>query len=448
MRRGLIFLITDGPSVRAQRLHNLLCSQGYEVRESVGISLISPAKTPGSRALIIIEGDRHGGWDGVKKAEQIRQFNLRLPILLITSSSSENLAIAALKARVTDYIKDTCSLEDIVANVNGVFDEMAQETFSTQPQGSESELHEEISMIGTSPIMQKIKTGIKNIANSDCTVLITGETGTGKDLSAELIHKASQRHQQPFVSINCAAIPETLFESELFGYEKGAFTGAVSSTGGKLEQAHGGTILLDEVGDIPAHSQAKLLRVIETKTVQRLGGKGTIPLNARIIAATNQELEHLVEEGKFRSDLFYRLNVARLHLPPLRDRKEDIPLLLTHYLKNLQLQSPQEVKEFTKDALHVLTNYSWPGNVRELRNFLEATFIYPLPQKISFEHFPEHLHAKLQIKEGPTLDESSIITEALLKTNWNKSKAAQVLKWSRMTLYRKMEQHGIKKKFT
>ena len=240
---------------------------------------------------------------------------------------------------------------------------------------------------------------------------------------------------------------ETLFESELFGYEKGAFTGATATTIGKFEQAKGGTILLDEVGDIPAHSQAKLLRVIESKTVHRLGGREIIPLKARILAATNQELEPLVEEGRFRSDLYYRLNVARVQLPPLRDRKDDIPLLLEHYIKNLQPQSAQEVEGFTEEALKALLHYEWPGNVRELRNFLEATFVNGLPKKISLENFPEHFHRKLQITEGPIQDECSTLIRALLKTNWNKSKAAQTLHWSRMTLYRKMEKHGILKVF-
>ena len=419
MSRPSIFVVMDGLSNQTGPLKFRLSQEGYEVIESVGINNILTILSfdpKHSQGLVIVEAHRNGGWDGVKIAEQIRQTYKNLPLLLITSHSSEQLAMAARKSEVNAYLIEPCSLEEIVANVNRLFAGSIQGAPHITPPASATNLNEDLSLIGQSQAIQKIKTCIRNIAASECTVLITGETGTGKGLSAELIHKNSRRHQEPFVSVNCAAIPETLFESELFGYEKGAFTGANATTIGKFEQAKGGTILLDEVGDIPAHSQAKLLRVIESKTVHRLGGREGIPLKARILAATNQELEQLVEEGRFRSDLYYRLNVARIQLPPLRDRKEDIPLLLAHYIKTLQPQLGHKVEGFTEESLEALKNYDWPGNVRELSNFLEATFVNGLPKKISFENFPEHFHRKLQITagpiqvtEGPIQDECSIL---------------------------------------
>jgi transcriptional regulator with PAS, ATPase and Fis domain len=281
------------------------------------------------------------------------------------------------------------------------------------------------------------------VAPTQSTVLITGETGTGKELAAELIHRNSSRHKKPFVCINCAALPENLVESELFGYERGAFTGAIASKQGKFEQAEGGTVFLDEIGDMSPYAQAKILRAIEIKEVYRLGGKGSISLNVRVIAATNQDIERLVAQEKFRKDLYYRFNVAMVHLPPLRDRKEDIPPLLGHYIRELNQRFGREVEGFTQEAMESLLHYDWPGNIRELKNLLEATFINLPSRKIAFMDLPKQFQRRLQETEGLPKSERDQVLSALFATKWNKSKAAQKLHWSRMTLYRKMAKYHI-----
>jgi transcriptional regulator with PAS, ATPase and Fis domain len=284
---------------------------------------------------------------------------------------------------------------------------------------------------------------MRQVAQTDSNVLITGETGTGKQLVAEMIHRNSLRRDRAFVCINCAAIPDTLLESELFGYERGAFTGAFSLKEGWLKAANGGTAFFDEIGDMSHYAQAKILRTIETKELQRLGAQKSIALNLRVIAATNQDLEGLMSEGKFRKDLYFRLNVARVHLPPLRDRKEDIPLLLQHYIRELNLRFGREIEGFTDEALECLLQYSWPGNIRELKNLVEAIFVSLPSRRISVMDLPQHFIKQLRIREDCPQGERDRLLAALLSTNWNMSKAAQKLQWSRMTVYRKVAKYRI-----
>jgi transcriptional regulator with PAS, ATPase and Fis domain len=298
-------------------------------------------------------------------------------------------------------------------------------------------------LIGESAPMQEIKAYISKVAATESNILIMGETGTGKELVAELLHKNSPRQHKPLVCINCAAIPDSLVESELFGHERGAFTGAHATQDGLLKQAAGGTVFFDEIGDMSPYAQAKILRAIERKEVQRVGGKHSMAVDIRIIAATNQDLEHLVTEGKFRSDLFFRLNVARIHLPPLRDRKEDIPLLCMHYIQELNRRLGREVEGLSDTAWEALLRYAWPGNVRELKNLLEAVFINLPSRRIAFVDLPEPFRQRVSAVAGLPQDERERLLSALFATNWNKSKAAQQLHWSRMTLYRKMTKYQI-----
>lgn len=300
-------------------------------------------------------------------------------------------------------------------------------------------------LIGESPSMREIKTYIDKVATSNSNVLITGETGTGKELVADLIHRKSLRYQGPFVSINCAAIPDGLLESELFGYERGAFTGAHALKEGQLKLADGGTAFFDEIGDMSPYAQAKILRAIEGKAIYRLGGKRRIPLNIRVIAATNQDLEQLVSQEKFRKDLYFRLNVARIHLPPLRERKDDIGLLCQHYLSELNQRFGRQVEGFTDDVRDCMIHHGWPGNVRELKNLLEATFLNAPCGKIAFTDLPEQFRQRFREAASLPQDERERLLSALFSTNWNFSKAAQQLHWSRMTLYRKLGKYQIVK---
>jgi DNA-binding NtrC family response regulator len=363
-----------------------------------------------------------------------------MAVILLTSQSSEERAVAALRLGALDYFKPPFSLEAIAASVARGVAESKATTGGAPPQGEDREGPR---LLGTSDRIREINSYIARVGDSQSTVLITGETGTGKELTASLIHQHGARGDRPFVCINCAAIPDTLLESELFGFERGAFTGAHASRAGKLQQADGGTVFFDEIGDMNAFAQAKILRAIETKEVHRVGGRAGIPVDVRVIAATNQELDQKVGDGHFRQDLFYRLNVARIHLPPLRDRKEDLPILLDHYIRLFNQRFARHLKGFSPEALAYLLRYSWPGNVRELRNLVEAIYINRPPEWISVDDLPETFRRRIEETEGLPEDERNRVLSALFATNWNKSQAAQRLRWSRMTLYRKMAKYHI-----
>jgi len=291
--------------------------------------------------------------------------------------------------------------------------------------------------------MQETRKNLRKAASSDCTVLITGETGTGKELAAEFIHANSSRQNQAFVCINCAAIPDSLLEAELFGHTKGAFTGAEGVRDGLLLEANGGTVFLDEIGDMSLMAQAKILRVLENKEVCRIGGNRITQLNIRFVAASNQQLEDMVSRGSFRKDLFFRLNVARIHLPPLRERKEDIPLLLQHYCSSFRQHSGSPVPEFSDESLQCLMQYDWPGNIRELKNTVEWLLLGDVPCQIKPEHLPGNLRAMIEASPSLSEDERNALLSALFSAKWNKSKAAKKLHWSRMTLYRKIAKYQI-----
>jgi two-component system response regulator HydG/two-component system response regulator AtoC len=294
-------------------------------------------------------------------------------------------------------------------------------------------------IIGESNVIRALRDYLPKVAARDCSVLITGETGTGKERIAEAIHGLSARRNREMICINCAALPESLLESELFGYEKGAFTGAHVRYTGKLKTADGGTLLLDEIGDMSLPCQAKVLRALETREISPLGGNGKVSLDARIIAATNQELLPLVEQNRFRKDLFYRINVVHLALPPLRERKEDIPLLFQHYLNHFNQRFNERVEGATPDVLAALMRYDWPGNIRELRNLIEFLFIEPR-STVAFDQLPQNLR---RLGEVSGRSEKERLVEALCSSNWNKSRAARELKWSRMTLYRKLDKYQL-----
>jgi DNA-binding NtrC family response regulator len=295
-------------------------------------------------------------------------------------------------------------------------------------------------LVGTSPAIAAVRAYTLKVAASDASVVVTGETGTGKEIVARLIHRHSRRRGL-FVPLNCAAIPDGLLESELFGHERGAFTGAHAGQDGKLRLADGGSIFFDEVADLSGYAQAKLLRAIETREIYRLGGKRAVAFDARVIAATNVDLEDLVREGRFRKDLFFRLSVAHVHVPPLRERLEDVPALLEHCVRELRDRSDCCFSGFGADALEHLMGYAWPGNVRELRNLVELMAVDVTSGEVRAGHLPARFTAgrRVEARKG----ERERLLAALETTNWNKSRAAQQLQWSRMTLYRKMAKYQI-----
>jgi PAS domain S-box-containing protein len=308
-------------------------------------------------------------------------------------------------------------------------------------------------MVGKDPAIQKIFDIVPVVASSDATILIEGPTGTGKDVLAKVIHNTSMRSKKPLVKVNCAALPDNLLESEMFGYVKGAFTGAEKDKPGRFQEADGGTIFLDEIGDLPLSLQAKLLRVLEDKEFYPLGSRKTTKVDVRIISATNQNLDRLVRERRFREDLFYRLNVMRLDLPPLKDRKGDIPLLISHILKRLCAIRDTMVEKFSYDAMEVLLNYDYPGNVRELENIIEHALIVCQDKIIERNHLPLSLQAGISVplpeEERRPFDkeiefsEKSFILDMLRKNNWNKGQTAAALNMNRTTLWRKMKKYNI-----
>jgi two-component system response regulator HydG/two-component system response regulator AtoC len=369
-------------------------------------------------------------------AEQICTLKHDLPIILITQNSSEKLLLSALRIGVRDCFKVPVNHDELLHGIGRCLGQVAL------PAASREEGN--VSLVGDSRLMQETTAYIKKLARSNSNVLITGETGTGKELAAELLHACSARKSEPLVCVNCAALPETLVESELFGHEKGAFTGALTSRGGRFEQAHNGTIFLDEISQMSLHAQAKILRVIENKKVCRVGGQRDVEVNMRSIAASNDDLERLVAEKKFREDLYYRLNVGRVHMPSLRERKEDIPSLVQYYINRLNRTIGSTVQGFTDESWNCLMACDWPGNVRQLKNVVEASFIDLPSREIEFIRLPDQVRRCLLQPLQTVATEKEQLLAALTHTRWNKSQAAAQLNWSRMTLYRKIKKYSLK----
>ena len=437
-------LIIKSDDILFQRLKKLLASNPYRL---TSVSFGSDIETHFARAMpdlvIICSSDANHG-DGLKAATEIRRQSPTIPIILITRFSSEARVIEALRAGVNDYFKVPYSDQALLKSIARLLSVSAVPSNNGNrpcPNGSCSINCQP--MIADSDAMQELLTYLYKIAPTDSTVLVTGETGTGKELVAETIHCSSHRAARPFVSVNCAALPENLVESELFGFSRGAFTGAVAGKKGKFELAEGGTVLLDEIGDMNLHAQAKILRSIEQKEVYPLGGKEAVPLDVRVIAATNRDPEELHSAGKFRDDLYYRLNVVRIHLPPLRERKEDIPNLADLAINKLNQQYDRNIYGLSDDALANLMRYDWPGNIREFMNLIEATYVHPRGKKIRLEHLPPVFRNKLKQEHLPGDRERNYIVSSLISTNWHKANTARKLKWSRMTLYRKIIKYNI-----
>lgn len=306
-----------------------------------------------------------------------------------------------------------------------------------RPRPSDREVQDALqAIVGISPAMQALRRSLPRLASADCSVLITGETGTGKECVAQALHRLSPRHAAPLVSINCAALPDSLLDSELFGYERGAFTGAATSYPGKITLAQGGTLFLDEIGDMPLTAQAKLLRVLETREVFPIGALRCRQVDFRIVAATHGALESAVRAGRFRADLFYRLNVARVELPPLRERRDDVAVLFEHFAQQLAARSRFGRLRLDAAALSRLARHDWPGNARELRNLVEAACIVFEGEALGIDALPL---PSLAVDDG----EPKRILDALERCEWNRSRAAVLLHWSRMTLYRKMKHWHI-----
>lgn len=440
-----VVLVHGIDDILRQNLTSRLVHHEFKVIESTERSDPAAQIRMALPELVIVSSYRKAFEKGLKAIKKIRQLDRNLPIILIAGKSSEAKAIAAIKAGVNDYFKLPFSCDAVAKSAKRILATITHRTIYNEVLKHESTRIGKY-IIGESKTMREVKSYLLKVARADSTVLITGETGTGKELAANLIHYKSPRHRSPFVCINCAALPENLVESELFGYDRGAFTGAVADKPGKFELASGGTVFLDEISDMNQYAQAKILRSIETRDYFHLGGKNPITLDARVIAATNQDPGKLISNGVFRKDLYYRLNVARIHLPPLRERKEDIPRLVNHALHKLNYRFNRKIEELSEEAMTCLFRYGWPGNVRELMNLLEAVYINLPSRSVVKLDLPAPIQKQLKLTANSSREERKRIVSALMETNWNKSTAAQKLNWSRMTLYRKLEKYKITEK--
>jgi len=384
--------------------------------------------------------------EGTEILKAIRNLNSGTPVIMISGHATIDKAVEAIKLGAYNFLEKPLSQERIIIEIENALEKQRLEQENIALKKS---IHEQWQLIGESPAMRQLKEKIAKAAVSDGRVLIFGESGTGKELIARALHNQSNRRNNPFIEVNCAAIPLDLIESELFGHEKGSFTGAFESRKGKFELAHGGTLFLDEIGDMSLTTQAKVLRVIETQEFQRVGGSRKIKVDVRIIAATNKDLEEEIKNGRFRQDLFFRLNVIPMHVPPLRERKEDIPLLVNHFLKMFARQYGQKVKNISQSALKALMEYDWPGNVRELKNTIERFVIMSSSDVIETVDFSPSQVMKFSYTSFRTLREAreqferDFITQKLRENNWNISKTADELEIERSNLHRKIKALGI-----
>ncbi len=451
MKRYNILLIDDDESLRKVISHNLI-SEGYRVTSASdgreGISLFKNGEFD-----LVVTDLKMPDLDGMEVLREVKRLNRDTLVIMITAYGTIEKAVEALKAGAYDYITKPFNRDEIKIAVEKALQVKRLEEENLKLKFELNEKFKFDNIIGVSSKFIDVLQVIKRVSKTDSTVLLLGESGTGKELIARAIHCNSSRNDKSFVIVNCAAIPEDLLESELFGHQKGSFSGAIENKSGKFEHANGGTIFLDEIGDLKLGLQAKLLRVLQEKTIDKVGGADTIEVDVRVIAATNQDLPKLIEEGTFREDLYYRLSVIPVKIPSLRERRGDIPLLVEHFLKIFK--APSNVK-FSPEAMRVMENYSWRGNVRELGNVIERALVLRKGDIINSDGLPEEVRFSSAItgnlilelpEEGISLEdvEKELLIKALDKNNWNQSKAATFLRITRATLIYRMEKYNLKK---
>jgi len=432
-------LVVDDEKNILEALSGILEDEGYEViTASSGEEAITRFKEFSPDAVLL--DIWLPGIDGIEVFKRLKETNNSIPVIMISGHGSIDTAVNMVKSGAHDFLEKPLDLEKVLVVIRN-----AIEVHELKRRLKE----ERWEIVGESPVMRELKETIKRAAPSHGRVIIYGESGTGKELVARAIHKESNRCDRNFVEVNCAAIPHELIESELFGHEKGSFTGAFERKKGKFEMAHEGTLFLDEIGDMSLTTQAKVLRVIETQEFQRVGGNKNISVDVRIISATNKNLKEEIKNGNFREDLYFRLNVIPIYIPPLRERKEDIPLLAEYFLKFFAEQYGQKPKSLSKSAINTLMNYDWPGNVRELKNTIERFVIINPSEIIEFHNASFLRDETINIYECKTLKEArdnferTFIIKKLREHNWNVSKTAEELEIERSNLHRKIKSLGI-----
>jgi len=444
-----ILVVDDDQNIR-KVLRELLDKEGFNVLTASDVDKALPFIDIQDLDLIVTDL-KMPGKSGMDLLTLCHEKRPAVPVIMITAFGNVEAAVTAMKKGAYDFITKPFDENELLNVIEKAISEseMNKELISTY---FDKETHFS-QIIGKTPMIQQVLQMVQKIAPTDSTVLITGETGVGKELIALEIHSGSQRRNHPFVKVNCAAIPETLLESDLFGHEKGAFTGAVTTKPGRFEIAHKGTILLDEIGEMPLHLQAKLLGVIQDKSFDRVGGVKTIKVDTRIIAATNQDLQSAVQSGKFRSDLFYRLNVVPIHIPPLRERKDDLIPLVGYFLKKFIGKYLKKINNVSPEIMATFSNYDWPGNIRELENVLERMVLMSETDTLTLDQLPAEIRGAISTVEASTLKEKvdtisqmterQMIIDALNKTNQNRTKAAKLLGISRRTLQNKIKEYSL-----
>jgi two-component system nitrogen regulation response regulator NtrX len=445
-------LVIDDESAIRDSLKMILEYEGYEVQGAAtgqdGLTLAD--REPADLALLDI---KMAGMDGLEVLQRLRATHETLPVIMISGHATVSTAVEATKLGAFDFIEKPLSTERVLVSVRNALDQqrLTQEVVAFRR--TETLKHQ---LVGDSPAVRGVLDAVKRAAPTSATVLIAGESGVGKELVARAIHRNSLRTRERFIQVNCAAIPDDLIESELFGHEKGSFTGATEKQIGKFEQADRGTIFLDEVGDMSLKTQAKVLRVLQEGEVERLGSARTIKVDVRVIAATNKRLEEEVEKGQFREDLYFRLNVIPIHVPPLRERPGDIGLLVRHFLDMASRENNLRPKRVTEGAMAVLERQRWRGNIRELRNTIERLVIMTPAETIDVAHLPEVMRVDGvgrapdnevvragTLREHKEVAERAFLVQKLRETGWNISKTAEVIDTPRSNLYKKLEQYRI-----
>lgn len=449
MKRQCRILVVDDEEVARESLAVWLKEDGYPVETAVsGQDAVAKALRH-EFAICFVDLKMPGGMDGLETMRELRNLQPDASFIIITAYATVETAIRAMKEGAQEYIIKPCNLEEISLLVQRTAKLRAlqrENAILRKKLRRQYRLHD---IISKNPRMHEIFHLIEQVAGLRSTVLIQGESGTGKELVARAIHYSGDRAGKPFITVSCGALTETLLESELFGHEKGAFTGAAARKKGKFEVAEGGTLFLDEIGDIPPKLQVDLLRVLQERSFYRVGGTEEVRVDVRIIAATNRDLRAAVEQGAFREDLYYRLNVISIHLPPLRQRREDIPLLADFMLERLNHELGRQIEGISEDALRLLMNYDWPGNVRELENAMERAMVTSQNRMLSQQDFAFLLHDERlkgwSVPPNMTLEELErlAIISTLERTRGNIKAAAELLGIDRSTLYDKLHRYGI-----
>jgi DNA-binding NtrC family response regulator len=442
-------LIVDDEQIVRESLANWLKEESYQVdaAENGPVALEKIRQAPFQVVLLDL---KMPGMDGIQVLTEIKKAFPDIEVIIMTAYGSVNTAVEAIKAGAYDYIVKPFDPEEVALLIKKILEHKNLILENILLRQKLEERYEFEDLIGKGPAMQQVFELIRNVAPTQATVLITGESGTGKELVAKAIHAISPRCYEPFIALSCGALPDTLLESELFGYEKGAFTGAAHTKKGRFEMADGGTLFLDEVGEISLKTQIDLLRVLQEKAFRRLGGTDLITVDVRIISATNRDLPQAITQGIFRPDLFYRLNVVGLHLPPLRERREDIPLLAKHFLRRYAIEINKKIERLAPSALELLMEYNWPGNVRELENAIERAVVISPGHELAAKDFTFLQPGSALLNEPSARNlqelEKQHIHRILEENHWNISKTAVDLGIDRVTLYNKIKKYGFERK--